>query len=89
MTEEEKQPEELDEHTQMLIVSRQINAMMGRFAKRNINPDMIAYMMMTAGTTLLLANNRTNPLFYGEVIAAALGSANQAVAGEDDEETKH
>ena len=88
MTEEKKQSEELDEHTQMLIVSRQINAMMGRFAKRNISPDMIAYMMMSAGATLLLANNRFNPVFYGEVIAAALASANQAVS-DNDEETKH
>tara|TARA_R100001510_G_C7613616_1_gene176416 strand:+ start:155 stop:418 length:264 start_codon:yes stop_codon:yes gene_type:complete len=87
MTEEKKQPE-VDESKEMVIVSSQINAMMERFAKRNINPDMIAYMMMSAGTTLLLANNRFNPLFYGEVIAAALTSANQAVA-EDDEETKH
>ena len=46
MTEEEKQPKELDEH------------------------------------------NRFNPVFYGEVIAAALASANQAVAN-NDEETKH
>ena len=89
MTEKENFTE-VDETEQMVIVSRNINLMMKRFAKRGLNPDMIAYMMMTAGTTLLLANNRTNPLFYGEVIAAALGSANQAVAGdEDDEETKH
>ena len=86
---EEENFTEVYESQQMVIVSRHINSMMKRFAKRNINPDMIAYMMMTAGTTLLLANNRTNPLFYGEVIAAALGSANQAVASEDDEETKH
>jgi hypothetical protein len=94
MTEEEKQPE-VDEHTQMVIVARHINAMMQRFSKRNISPDMVAFMMLSSGLTLLISNNRFNPLSYGEILAAAMASANQAIClhededEDDEEETKH
>jgi hypothetical protein len=87
---EDKQPK-VGSGAEMVIVSKAVNAMMDRFAKRDIDPDLIAYVLMTAGATLLLANNRYNPLFYNEVLSAALQSANQAVVENLDEEegTQH
>ncbi len=87
---EDKQSK-MDSDAEMVIVSKAVNAMMARFAKRGMDPDLISYALMTAGATLLLANNRYNPLFYNEVLSAALQSANQAVVSnlDDEEGTQH
>ena len=63
-----------------------INAMMEKMAKKNVDPDHLAFVMIAAAYNMLLRNNIDNPFLISSCLTAAMQAAVKSIMEEDDEE---
>ena len=63
-----------------------INEAIDKIAKNNIDPDKMAYVMITAAYNMLLRNNIDNPFLVSSILAGAMQTAVQSIMEDDDDE---
>lgn len=82
-------PEEVSESDANEAANR-LNQCMKDFSELNLDADFAAYLLLTMSMSLLILNNRKDPVAVTELLALAMHTANESVAAHDEEgETKH
>lgn len=67
-----------------------INAMIEKMAKKNVDPDHLAFVMIAAAYSMLLRNNIDNPFLVSICLTSAMQAAVKSIMEEDDaEEMRH
>jgi hypothetical protein len=63
-----------------------VNEAIDKIAKNNIDPDKMAYVMITAAYNMLLRNNIDNPFLVSSILAGGMQTAVQSIMEDDDDE---
>jgi len=69
-----------------------LSTMLENFEDMGLDPDYVAYLLLSAGLSMAVMNNRTSPVVVNQLLASAMMITNRNVLeeeGDDEDETVH